>query len=281
MGGLLIMANGGIIGPANDPVNLTVSAPGSAVTFTAGGTFNPFSAPADANDFRTADVLVIAGGRGGGTQGGGGGGGYYQFSPAASIPGSPAPMTIGGGGQGAPGPGDPAADNGAASTAGFSSPVAAPTGTFPPYQGDGTGTYGGIGPSAPSPPFTISGGGGAGADATHSPVGRGGQGKLSSPVDGATYRAGGGGGGAYPGQPGGPGRDGGGNGTGTLGGGGTSASSNTGSGGGGGGLNYGPGGNGGSGYIAILENDVNVQSASGVWRLTEQYQAQKAGNWPS
>jgi len=275
------MANGGIIGPANDPVNQTVSAPGTAVTFTSNGTFNPFSAPSDATNFRTADVLVIAGGRGGATNiGGGGGGGYYQFTPGHSIPGSSAPMSIGGGGQGAPGPGDPNADNGSASTAGFSSPVAAPTGTFPPYQSDGTGTYGGIGPSGP-PPSTSSGGGGAGADATHSPVGRGGQGKQSSPVDGSTYRAGGGGGGAYPGQPAGSGRDGGGNGNSSLGGAGTAASANTGAGGGAGGGNYGAGANGGSGFIAIMENDINVQSASGVWQLDEVYDAEKAGNWPT
>lgn len=280
MGGLLIMSNGGVIGPANNPQNITVSAPGSAVTFTSGGTFNPFSAPAAANDFRTADVLVLAGGRGGGTQGGGGGAGFYQYSPAASIPGSPAPISIGGGGQGAPGPGDPAADNGAASTAGFSSPVAAPTGTFPPYQSDGTGTYGGIGPSGPVP-STLSGGGGAGADATHSPAGRGGQGKQSSPVDGSTYRGGGGGGCGFPGQPAGPGRDGGGSGTNSLGGSGSSASANYGAGGGGGGLGYGPGGNGSSGYVAILEKDISVKNASGVWQLTEQFDAQKAGDWPT
>ena len=38
------MANGGIIGPTNDPISLTVSAPGTAVNFTSSGTFTPFSA---------------------------------------------------------------------------------------------------------------------------------------------------------------------------------------------------------------------------------------------
>ena len=56
------MSNGGIIGPANDPVNETVSAPGSVTTFNSSGTFTPFSAPATAGNFRTANVLVVAGG---------------------------------------------------------------------------------------------------------------------------------------------------------------------------------------------------------------------------
>src|SRR5210317_1083997 len=129
------MANGGIIGPANDPVNLTVSAPGSVANFNSSGTFTPFSAPAAAADFRTANVLAIAGGRGGGTNiGGGGGAGWVQYNPAHSIPNSAAPVTVGGGGSGGSG-------NGGASTVGFASPVAAPTGTFPPAGVNGNNTY--------------------------------------------------------------------------------------------------------------------------------------------
>ena len=93
------MSNGGIIGPANDPVNETVSAPGSVTTFNSSGTFTPFSAPATAANFRTANVLVVAGGRGGGSNiNSGGGAGFVQFNPAHSIPASAAPVTVGSGG---------------------------------------------------------------------------------------------------------------------------------------------------------------------------------------
>jgi len=264
------MANGGIIGPANDPVNLTVSAPGSVSNFNGSGTFTPFSAPAAAADFRTANVLAIAGGRGGGANiGAGGGAGWVQYNPAHSIPSSSAPVTIGGGGgQNA---------NGAASTAGFASPVAAPTGSFPPHNINGDFSSGG---GTPYPGTTAGGAGSGGNGGGPGSAGAGGIGTAHPGVS-SPQKAGGGGGGGWPGQPAGPGTNGGGSGVSPLGGTGGSASANTGSGGGGGGGNNGPGGGGGSGFVAIKELDINVQSASGVWKLSEQYQAKKAGNWPS
>ena len=266
------MANGGIIGPTNDPISLTVSAPGTAVNFTSSGTFTPFSAPAAAADFRTANVLAIAGGRGGGTNiNSGGGAGFFQYTPAHSIPGSAAPIVIGGGGSGGSG-------NGGASTAGFSSPVAAPTGVYPPHDIDGTGTY--VAGGATGPTGTRNGGGGSSSNGGPG-VGEGGNG-TAAPGTGTAVKAGGGGGGAYPGQPAGGGGSGGaGSGTSSLGASGSAGSDNTGSGGGGGGGNGGSGGAGGSGFVAIKELDINVESASGIWGLSEQYQAQKAGTWPS
>lgn len=267
------MANGGIIGPANDPVNLTVSAPGSAVNFNSSGTFTPFSAPAAAADFRTANVLAIAGGRGGGTNiGSGGGAGWVQYNPAHSIPASSAPITVGGGGSGGSG-------NGGASTAGFSSPVAAPTGTFPPHNVNGNNTYS-AGGGTPYPGTSPGGAGSAGNGGGPGSAGAGGIG-TAHPGVASPQKAGGGGGGGWPGQPSGPGTNGGGSGVSPLGATGGSASANTGAGGGGGGGNNGPGGGGGSGFVAIKELDINVQTASGVWKLSEQFQAQKAGDWPS
>jgi hypothetical protein len=69
------MANGGIIGPVNDPTISDLNQ-----TFTASGTFNmPNSGPAPGQ----ADYLVVAGGGGGGPMsagaGGGGGGGGFSI----------------------------------------------------------------------------------------------------------------------------------------------------------------------------------------------------------
>jgi hypothetical protein len=116
------MSNGGIIGPENDPV----FGPANTQSFTAPGTW---TAPGGG----LADVLLISGGRGGaGDINVAGGGGFYQFSPQASVPASPAPITIGGGG--------PADNVGSASTAGFSSPISAPGGSTP-IGNNGNGTF--------------------------------------------------------------------------------------------------------------------------------------------
>ena len=72
------MANGGIIGPVNDP---TIS--DLTQTFTASGTFNmPNSGPAPGQ----VDYLVVAGGGGGGSDsaGGGGAGGYRTSFPGGT-----------------------------------------------------------------------------------------------------------------------------------------------------------------------------------------------------
>jgi hypothetical protein len=63
------MANGGIIGPVNDPQRGDVT-----TTFTASGTYtSPGFGPSQ------ADYLVVAGGGGGSRTGGGGGAGGYRL----------------------------------------------------------------------------------------------------------------------------------------------------------------------------------------------------------
>ena len=80
------MANGGIIGPLQTPIN------GNLITqFTAPGTFTPIKT--------TADVLVVAGGGGGGWNSGGGGAGGVVFTPAHPLPASPVSVTVGAGGS--------------------------------------------------------------------------------------------------------------------------------------------------------------------------------------
>jgi hypothetical protein len=78
------MANGGIIGPVNDPTGDVTT------TFTASGTYtSPGFGPGQ------ADYLVVAGGGGGGVMvggGGGGAGGYRTSFPGGtklSVPSSP------------------------------------------------------------------------------------------------------------------------------------------------------------------------------------------------
>jgi hypothetical protein len=93
------MANGGIIGPINDPTSTTVT-----TTFTASGTLNTCSLEANGPTPGTVDYLVVAGGGGGGANhgGGGGAGGYRTSFPGGtklSIS-SPTSVTVGAGGSG-------------------------------------------------------------------------------------------------------------------------------------------------------------------------------------
>ena len=78
------MANGGIIGPINDPTRGPYT-----TTYTASGTYTtPGYGPG------TASVLVVAGGAGGGSRtGGGGGAGGYRLINCSSIPASPVTVT--------------------------------------------------------------------------------------------------------------------------------------------------------------------------------------------
>ena len=147
-------SNGGIIGPANDPVVVNDPAK-STTTFTSPGTFTADTSgvPASAQPQMTAEVLIISGGRGGGNNiGGGGGGGFYQFTPAHPIPGSGAAVTVGAGGG-------PGSGIGSASSVAFASPLTAPGGD-PPFGTDGTGTHGPT--SFPNPNTGAAGGGAAG-----------------------------------------------------------------------------------------------------------------------
>jgi hypothetical protein len=304
------MANGGIIGPLQTPIN------GDLITqFTAPGTFIPLKA--------TADVLVVAGGGGGTTSNGGGGGaGGVVFTPAHPLPGSPVPVTVGAGGAtGVAGPAPEAARSGgqgSPSTFGSTVPLSATGGGFgraatgnggPGGSGGGAGyaASGGTGTpgqgndggpaGVPSPQHGCNGGGGGKAAAgtgTNPGPAPGGNGENYSPTFGSQYGdngyfGGGGGGtsviGSNPAS------------TGGLGGGGDSTNNNypypgpalqpaesgmSNTGGGGGASGVGEeylGGTGGSG--AVLVKQANVQSAPGVWSLEEAYFYKKQGLWPT
>ena len=93
-------SNGGIIGPANDPINSTTPA-ASVETFTSNGTYTATGVPAAAQPAMTADVLIISGGRGGtpNMSTGGGGGGHGST-------GKPAGTGTDGGGNGGTTPSD-------------------------------------------------------------------------------------------------------------------------------------------------------------------------------
>ena len=88
------MANGGIIGPINDPVAFTITS--TTQSFTASGTFTSQAYQT------TAVVMLVAGGGGAaGRYGGGGGAGGMVLTPACGITVSPLtayPIVIGAGG---------------------------------------------------------------------------------------------------------------------------------------------------------------------------------------
>ncbi len=178
------MANGGIIGPINDPTKTDL-----LEAFTSPGTF---TSPIGAT---TGDLLIVAGGGGSGSaQGGGGGAGGYRVLTCQSIPASGVTVTVGAGGALGNNPGATAAG----AKGGNSS--------FGPLSS--TGGAGGY--QLLSPPGNTgaggSGGGGSGNSPTAtSPGGSGNQGSYSPPegnnggpsgTDAATYTNGGSGGGA-------------------------------------------------------------------------------------
>jgi hypothetical protein len=89
------MANGGIIGPVNDPIVSVASTPGTS-TFTSSG---PYTSP---GTVRFVEVFMVGGGGGGRSNtyagGGGGGGGIYQNSDLPINASTNYPIVIGGGG---------------------------------------------------------------------------------------------------------------------------------------------------------------------------------------
>ena len=265
-------------------------------TFTGPGSFSVCSVGNPAGGPNNVDYLVIGGGGGGGADrgGGGGGGGYressgtnsgsYTVSPlgacvgAISVTASSFPITIGGGGAGAPGRCGPDSVNGASSV--FSTITSAGGGggakNFPgkgngsPGASGGGGVRecgtgnGGTGNTPPvSPPqgqpgaaaaggnSCIAAGGGGATVVGHNgcepavTAGNGGAGGTSSINATPTGRAGGGGG-APGGGPVGSGADGGGNG-----GSGVTNPGTANTGGGGGGGNSAAAGSGGSGVVII------------------------------
>jgi hypothetical protein len=248
-------------------------------TFTSSDTFTP-------SDSGNVEVLAVGGGGGGGeTIGGGGGGGGVLYNSSFAVTTSPISVTIGPGGNGAPGACAYATGGG---TSGSNSVFS----TLTALGGGGGGNYnnttngasaggsgGGIGAGngATAMAGTQSqgnnggisstntnngaGGGGSGAVGTNGVSGTGAAGGAGSSFNISgfqQYFGGGGGGGARNpnGVAGGAGGTGGGGGGGYDGGAGTSGTANTGGGGGGGGYrNTGPicgaGGSGGSGIVIV------------------------------
>jgi len=307
------MANGGIIGPINDPVAFTITS--TTQSFTASGTF---TSQAYQN---TAIVMLVAGGGGGaGRYGGGGGAGGMVLTPACGIPVSPStayPIVIGAGGPSSGPPsflGSPGVDStgfgltakgggggnhaggggtpgGSGGGSGQNSPTAG-VATQPTQPGN-SGTYGfgsasGTGASC-APAYGHAGGGGAsavGGNGTPTAVGAGGAGKDVTSIFGAAPQpfygptsgvyAGGGAGGSITGltASGGPG------GGGSSASPGTAATVNTGGGGGGSTGNVSTaGGAGGSGIAIVKTNPTSGVNAPGVWSLSEQYNYKKNNQW--
>lgn len=164
------MANGGIIGPVNDPVindlitTATSSTPGFAV--------NPAST--------SIDVLVVAGGGNanpGGQAGAGGAGGYRYFQSVPVVGGNPYPLTVGGASS-------PSSAFGYTSSGGGNG--VAPRGASP---GEPGGSGGGCGDFFPSG----GGSGGSGNSGGYSPPeGNPGSGASPGANNGETPGAGGG-----------------------------------------------------------------------------------------
>jgi mucin-19 len=278
------MANGGIIGPANDPVindlitTATASTPGFSV--------NPASS--------SIDVLIVAGGGNanpGGQAGAGGAGGYRYFTGVPVVGGNPYPLVVGaassnssafgytasGGGNGvAPrgaSPGEPGGSGGgcgdffpggggsggSGNSGGFTPPEGNPgSGASPsgnngetPGAGGGSSTAGSIGTNPVSGPFTAIGGQGTpnsitGTDLYYATGGFYPAGPPASPVAEAQ---------GYPSNA-------------------NPSAANTGN----GAQGEGPY-SGGSGIVVVSEPGVGAFIASGVWTLEEQYEAIKTGNW--
>jgi hypothetical protein len=295
------MANGGIIGPINDPIINNTS---TTQAFTASGTFTARSSQP------SVDLLVVAGGAAGGYGGGGAGG--FRLLTSQPVPSSGVPVVIGAGGTKSP-PAPAPSRFGVASSFGSISASGGGAGT---YSGTTTGGAGGSGSgvcSSPgvlnpggagnagsySPPegnpggssnvYNGSGGGGAGGAGTNAgawpgPGVPGGAGSSVTSIFGAApqpfygptsgvYAGGGAGAGSAGGGNGGPGGGGSASATGTA----TSGTANT---GGGGGMDYGDvslAGNGGSGIVLVQQPAFAI--APGVWSLSEQYNFKKAGQW--
>ena len=278
------MANGGIIGPANDPViqDLVTVATSSQPSFAV----NPATT--------SVGLLVVAGGGNsnpGGQAGAGGAGGYRYFASVPVTPGGPYPLTVGGasspssamgytssgGGNGvAPrgaSPGEPGGSGGgcadffpggggsggSGNAGGYSPPEGNPgSGASPsanngetPGAGGGSSSAGSIGTNPVSGPYTAIGGQGTpnsitGTDLWYATGGFYPAGPPASPVaEGQGYPSN-----ANP------------------------SAANTGN----GAQGEGPV-SGGSGVVVVSEPGVGPFVASGVWTLSEQFAAIKAGNW--
>ena len=304
------MANGGIIGPINDPTLADIT-----TTFTASGSYtSPGLGPLQ------ADYLVVAGGgggAGGGCGGGGGGAGGYRTSfpcgtkltvPASPITvtvgaggainnsgtdsifaNSPSPITSTGGGRGGSSPpaGVAAGSGGSGGGGGGSNPTAG-TGNSPPTSP----SQGNSGGTSPVGRYAAGGGGGAGGSGNpggpcaQNQGGNGGVGSTNSIIGSPISYAGGGGGMGYgvgsptPTNSGTGGSGVGGNGALYNPGGrnATTGTVNTGGGGGGGSVSGGNGAAGGSGIVIIKQYSAN-RVAPGVWSIKDAYNYKKAGQW--
>jgi hypothetical protein len=146
------MANGGIIGPVNEPVlSDKISA------FTAPGSFTKSSLNAPA----TATVLVLAGGGGGGGKGAssGGGAGGFRLLSSHPLPASAVTVTVGGGGAGGP-PSAPVPSG--CGTKGGNSTFATATSPITATGGAEGRAPDGVGPISPANRAGLPGGSGSG-----------------------------------------------------------------------------------------------------------------------
>jgi hypothetical protein len=146
------MANGGIIGPVNEP---TLS--DKISSFTAPGTFTKSSI----NSTGTATVLVVAGGGGGGgrSAASGGGAGGYRLLTSHPLPASAVTVTVGAGGAGGPPSAPAGCGNG---TKGGNSTFATATSPISSTGGASGRAPLGVGPVAPSGATGLNGGSGSG-----------------------------------------------------------------------------------------------------------------------
>ena len=277
--------NGGVVGVVNDP-DYSAPLPARISTITSTSTFSP-------QGNTSAAVLIVGGGAGGPTNGdtfnrhsGGGGAGGVLYASSYTFPGSPIPVTIGGGGGIAtkgtdsefgpatalgggravgsmfggaaglsPGPNDGGSGGGAGSGDVGSYGIQAPSGVFTGYGENGGAPSSGW----PNPSGTGGGGGGATQVGFAATNGTGGAGFTSSISGSPVVYAGGGG--ASPDRN--PGT------------GGSSSSY-----GGGGASRGGAGLFGGNGVIIVSEDSVpEVFNATGVWDLKTQYTNALNGNW--
>jgi len=172
------MANGGIIGPPNDPTS-TLSSKLSTINaaccaWTRGNACST-----------TANILVIAGGGGASsTQGGGGGAGGYRTCTSYTIDGSTYKVAVGGGGAGTASPSLNAGTPGSVSN--FNTCDAGPTCKFESTGGGGANSAGGSGggagesgsPGAGNTPPTSPSQGNAGGTAAGAGGGGGGAGGV-------------------------------------------------------------------------------------------------------
>ena len=272
------MANGGIIGPVNDPIVSVASTPGTS-TFTSSG---PYTSP---GTVRLVEVLLLGGGGGGQSStysgAGGSGGGIYQNSNLLINASTNYPIVIGGGGASSssltPNPvgaygaagGLGIATTGLGQTAPGGNSIVGTPGAPHPAGFSGGADYGGGGGAGGAGVAGVGCQGGAGGPGVNSslsgsPINYGGGGSSGSNTGTVTGGVDGGAAGASTGAAAGP------------------ATVNRGGGGGGMRSGFSSGSyqnsSAGSSGIAFVK-ELTKAVASGKWSLKEQYNFKKLGDW--